>query len=171
MGSSSVPDSDGFGGHPDQYVGDRVWRLRDLGAGAAPSRKVGEMKRSGQDARRPPEAVPPAGGDGPTRQPKATELEAQAVIRLIGVAVLLRLLRSRRFWERLAVGGIVLGALARMGQENGASTMARLAAWNKRQAGRLERQAGRQAGRLERQAERQGRRLVRKAKGPLASKP
>ncbi len=129
------------------------------------------MKSSGQAARRPPEAVPPAGGDGPTRQSKAAELEAQAVLRLIGVAVLLRLLQSRRFWERLAVGAIVLGALGRMGQENGAGTMARLAAWNKRQAERLERQAERQAEHLQRQAEQQGRRLVRKAKGPLVSKP
>jgi hypothetical protein len=129
------------------------------------------MKKSGQAARRPPEAVPPAGGNGATRQSKAAELEAKAVLRLIGVAVLLRLLQSRRFWEQLAIGAIVLGALGRIGQENGAGTMARLAAWNKRQAGRLERQAERQAERLERQAERQGRRLVRKAKGPLASKP
>ncbi len=118
--------------------------------------------------------MPPAGGNGPTLQSKAAELEAQAVLRLIGVAVLLRLLQSRRFWERLAVAAIVLGALGRMGQENRAGTMARLAAWNKRQAERLERQAEhleRQAEHLERQSERQGRRLVRKAKGPLASKP
>lgn len=111
--------------------------------------------------------MPPAGGNGPTRQSKAAELEAKAVLRLIGVAVLLRLLQSRRFWEQLAIGAIVLGALGRIGQENGAGTMARLAAWNKRQVERLERQAEH----LQRQAERQGRRLVRKAKGPLASKP
>ena len=90
---------------------------------------------------------------------------------MIGMAVLLRLLQSRRFWERLAVGAIVLAALGRIGEENGASTMARLAAWNKRQAERLAHQAERQAEHLNRQAERQGRRLVRKAKGPLASKP
>ena len=72
--------------------------------------------------------MPPAGGNGPTRQSKAAELEAQAVLRLIGVAMLLRLLQSRRFWERLAVGGIVLGALGRMGQENRAGMMTRLAA-------------------------------------------
>jgi hypothetical protein len=129
------------------------------------------MKGSGQAARRPPEAVPSAGGSGPTRQSKTAELEAQAVLRLIGVAVLLRLLQSRRFWERLAIGAIVLGALGRIGQENGAGTMARFAAWDKRQTERLERQAERQAEHLQRQAERQGRRLVRKAKGPLASKP
>ena len=101
--------------------------------------------------------MPPAGGNEPIRQSKATELEAQAVLRLIGVAVLLRLLQSRRFWERLAVGGIVLGALGRMGQENRASTITRLVAWNKRQAGRLERQAERQAEHLERQASAGGR--------------
>ncbi len=134
------------------------------------SGKEGEMKRSGQAARRPPEAVPPA-GNGPARRSKAAELEAKAVMRLIGVAVLLRLLQSRRFWEHLAIGAIVLGALGRIGQENGAGTMARLAAWDKRQVERLERQAERQAEHLERQAERQGRRLVRAAKGPLASKP
>ena len=36
MRSSSVPDSGGFGGHPDQHTGDPVWRLRVPGAGAAP---------------------------------------------------------------------------------------------------------------------------------------
>ena len=133
------------------------------------SGKEGEMKRSGQAARRPPEAVPPAANEA--RRSKAAELEAKAVMRLIGVAVLLRLLQSRRFWEHLAIGAIVLGALGRIGRENGAGTMARLAAWDKRQVERLERQAERQAEHLERQAERQGRRLVRAAKGPLASKP
>ncbi len=52
MGSSSVPDSDGFGGHPDQYAGDRVWRLRDLGAGAGPSgsREPWSYSERGPDA-------------------------------------------------------------------------------------------------------------------------
>ena len=36
MRSSSVPDPEGFGGHPDQYTGDPVWRLGAPGAGAAP---------------------------------------------------------------------------------------------------------------------------------------
>jgi 8-oxo-dGTP diphosphatase len=36
MRSSSAPDSGGFGGHPDQYPGDPVRRLRTPGAGAAP---------------------------------------------------------------------------------------------------------------------------------------
>jgi len=83
--------------------------------------------------------------------------------------VLFRFLRSRWLWEKLAVGAIVLGALGRIGQENRAGTMARLAAWNKRQVQFLERQAERQSARVERQAERQGKRLIRYAKGPRAS--
>jgi hypothetical protein len=126
------------------------------------------MKRSGPVARRPPEAVPPARRNGPARPSRAAEVEAQAALLLTGAAVLFRLLQSRRLWERLAVGAIVLGALGQMGQENGAGMMERLAAWNKQQTERFERQAERQAQHLQRQAERQGRRLIRKAKGPLA---
>jgi hypothetical protein len=42
-------------------------------------------------------------------------------------------LRSRRFYERVIVGAIVLRALRGLGQVSRASTMARLQAWNKRQ--------------------------------------
>jgi hypothetical protein len=66
--------------------------------------------------------------------------------------VLVRILQSRQFREGLTVGAIVLAALARMGKENQAGAMARLAAWNKRQVQFLERQAERQAGHLQRQA-------------------
>ena len=55
------------------------------------------------------------------------------------------MLRSRRFYERLAVAAIALEALRGIGQENRASTMARLAAWNKREMQRLEPKAERQA--------------------------
>jgi hypothetical protein len=147
------------------FVGQAAVALRtelDDCAITSGSGKGGEMKRSGRPPSRPSQAVPPAGGNGPTRQSKAAEVETRAVLLLVGAAVLLRLLQSRRFWERLAVSAIVLGALGRIGQENGAGMMERLAAWDKRQAERLECQAGH----LQRQAERQGRRLVRKAKGP-----
>jgi hypothetical protein len=129
------------------------------------------MKNSGPVAHRPSVAVPPARGNGPAQQSKAAEVEAPTALLLIGAAMLLRLLQSRRSWERLAVGAIVLGALGQMGQENGAGMMEHLAAWNKQQTERFERRAGRQAQHLQRQAERQGRRLIRKAKGPLAWKP
>jgi hypothetical protein len=45
MRSSSVPDPEGFGDHPDQYAGDPVRRLRVPGAGAAP-RQDGRRSRS-----------------------------------------------------------------------------------------------------------------------------
>ena len=41
MRSSSVPGSEGFGDHPDQYTGDPVWRLRVPGADAAPGQGLG----------------------------------------------------------------------------------------------------------------------------------
>jgi hypothetical protein len=91
------------------------------------------MTRSGHDARRPPEATIPAGGSAPARQSRVPDIEARAAARLIVLAVLVRILQSRQFWEGLAVGAIVLAALARMGKENQAGAMARLAAWNKRQ--------------------------------------
>ena len=91
--------------------------------------KGGQMKRSGQDARRPPEA---SGFDG------------QVALGLVGLGVVGHVLRSRRFYEKVAVTAIVLGALRGIGQDNQASTMARLQAWDKRQIQRMERKARRQ---------------------------
>jgi hypothetical protein len=76
---------------------------------------------------------------------------------LVALGLARHVLRSRRFQEGVAVTAIALGALRGIGQENRASTMARLSAWNKRQVQLLERQAERQVQRLERQAERQAR--------------
>jgi 8-oxo-dGTP pyrophosphatase MutT (NUDIX family) len=36
MSSSSAPDPEGFGDHPDHHTGDPVWHIRAPGAGAAP---------------------------------------------------------------------------------------------------------------------------------------
>jgi hypothetical protein len=52
---------------------------------------------------------------------------------------------------------ITVGALRGIGQDNRASTMARLGAWDKRQIQRLQLQAERQALRLEHKAERHAR--------------
>ncbi len=117
------------------------------------------MARSGRKARRPPEAMTPAGSSVAAQQSQASGFGTWAALRVIGLAMLGQLLRSRRFYERVAVGAIVLAALARISRENRAGMLARLAAWNKREAQRLERQA-----------ERQGRRLVRRAKEPLAAR-
>jgi hypothetical protein len=71
-------------------------------------------------------------------------------------------LGSRRFYERVAVAAIVVGALRRMGQENTASTMQRLVAVNKRAIQRevhqMEHKAKRQA-----RAVKSTRRMVRSA--------
>ena len=63
---------------------------------------------------------------------------------LVGLGVAGHVLRSRRLYEKVAVAAIVLGALRRIGQDNRASTMARLQAWDKRQIERMERKAQRQ---------------------------
>jgi hypothetical protein len=61
--------------------------------------------------------------------------------RLVWLAAVHHMLHNRRFYERVAMAAIVLSALRQIGQENRASTMARLTAWNKRQVQRLERKA------------------------------
>jgi hypothetical protein len=63
---------------------------------------------------------------------------------LVALGLARHVLRSRRFQEGVAVSAIALGALRGIGQENRASMMARLSAWNKRQVQLLERQAERQ---------------------------
>jgi hypothetical protein len=58
-------------------------------------------------------------------------------------------LRRRHVYEAAAVAAIVLASLKGVGQESGSSTVARMAAWNKREIQRLEHKAER----LERKAE------------------
>ena len=65
--------------------------------------------------------------------------------RLVWLAVVHHILRSRRSYERVAVAVIALRALRQLGQANRASAMARLAAWNKRELQRLERKAKQQS--------------------------
>lgn len=64
--------------------------------------------------------------------------------RLIRLALLGRMLRSRRVYHAVAVAAIGLVAATRIARENRASAFARLAAWDKRQAQRLERKAKQQ---------------------------
>ena len=118
------------------------------------------MTRSGQGAGRPPLANIATGSSRSAAQPGDSGSAGKAVLGLIGLGVVGHVLRSRRFYERVIVGAIMLGALRGLGQENRASAFERVSAWNKRQVQRFERQAERQARRLERKA----RRLERKAK-------
>ena len=59
-------------------------------------------------------------------------------MRLIAVAAVAHMLRSRRFYER-RVPWPLLWRQGQIGQQNQACTKARLAAWDKRQVQRLER--------------------------------
>ena len=122
------------------------------------------MTASGRDAHRSAEATAPAGGSGSARRPRTSSPDNQSAVRLIGLAVLIHMLRSRRFYERVAVGAIVVAALRGLGQENRAITFERLAAWNKRQVQLLERTTIRHARHLERKAKRHARRLTIRAK-------
>ena len=101
------------------------------------------MSRSGQDARRPARAITPAGSNAPAL--RTPGFDQRVATRLVWLAVVHHLLRSRRFYERVAVAVIALRALRQMGQENRASAMARLTAWNKRELQRLERKAKQQS--------------------------
>ena len=103
------------------------------------------MARSGQGGGQPPRAGAAEGSSGRAPQPGARGHRNKAAWRLIALGLVGHMLRSRRFYERVAVAAIVLEALRGIGQENRSSTMARLAAWNKREMQRLERKAERQA--------------------------
>ena len=116
------------------------------------------MTTSGRDARRSPEAMAPAGSSGPAGRPRTSSPDNKSAVRLIGLGVLIHMLRSRRFYERVVVGAIAVAALRGLGQENRASSFERLAAWNKRQVQLLERRTKRHARRLERKAKRHARR-------------
>ena len=102
------------------------------------------MSRSGQGAGRPPLAIV-AGSSRSAAQPGDSGFDGQAALGLVVLGVVVHVLRSRRFYDKVAVAAIVLGALRGIGQDNRASTMARLQAWDKRQIQRMERKAQRQA--------------------------
>lgn len=101
-----------------------------------------------------------ASGGRPTRQSRTSGRGTRLALRLIWLALLGQVLRSRRFYERMAVGAIVLAALRGINQESRANTLERLAAWNKKQTQNIERRA-----------EREGKRLARKARGQRALNP
>jgi hypothetical protein len=103
------------------------------------------MSRSGQDASRPPQATTPAGSSAPTPRSRTQGYDHQVVMGLVGLGVVGHVLRSRRFYERLAVAAIAVAALREINQVNRASMMERLSAWNRREGQRLERKAERQS--------------------------
>ncbi len=101
------------------------------------------MARSGQGAGEPLQAIVAEGSS--SRAPGASGLDSKMTWGLVGLGLVGHILRSPRFYETLAVAGIAVGALRQVGQQNRASVMGRLSAWDKRQMKRLERRAQRQA--------------------------
>ena len=102
------------------------------------------MARSGRSAGQPPAAITALGSNRSASRPGAQGRGGKVVMGLVALGLTRHVLRSRRFQEGVAVTAIALGALRGIGQENRASMMARLSAWNKRQVQFLERQAERQ---------------------------
>jgi hypothetical protein len=102
------------------------------------------MARSGQGDGEPPQAIVAEGSSSPEPRPGASGLDTKMTWGLIGLGLVGHMLRSRRFYETLAVTAIAVGSLRQIGQQNGANMTARLAAWNKREMQRLEHKAQRQ---------------------------
>jgi hypothetical protein len=82
-----------------------------------------------------------AGGSGPGRRARAAGGDHRTAMRVIALATVAHMLRSRRFYARLITVVVAARALGQIGKENQASTMARLTAWDKRQVERFERKA------------------------------
>jgi len=99
------------------------------------------MARSGHGAGEPPVAFTAQGGSRPAPRQRAAGRGNRLTLGLVALGLVRHGLRSRRFHERVTVAVIAVGALRGIGQDNRASTMARLSAWNKREMQRLERKA------------------------------
>ena len=103
------------------------------------------MARSGQAAGEPPAAITAPGSSGSATRPGAPVRGNRMALGLVALGMVRHMLRSRRFYEGLAVAAIALGSMRGISQESRAGAMARLAAWNKREIERLEHKAERQA--------------------------
>lgn len=123
------------------------------------------MTASGEDAYGPTQIMTPAGGSSESeRSPRTSSPRNQSAMRLVGLAVLIHMLRSRRFYERLAFGAIVVASLRGLTQENRTVSVERVVAMVKRQDQRLERKAVALVERQERRLERKAKHLQRKAR-------
>ena len=103
------------------------------------------MARSGPGAGKLPVTITARGGGRSASRPGAPNRGSKVVMGLVALGLARQVLQSRHFQEGVAVTAIALGALRGIGQQNRASMMARMSAWNKRQVQRLEHQAERQA--------------------------
>ena len=98
------------------------------------------MARSGHGADESPAAITAQGRSGSAR-PGAAGRGNRLTLALVGLGLVGHMMRSRRFYQRVTVAVIAVGALRGIGQDNRASARARLSAWNKREMQRLERKA------------------------------
>lgn len=103
------------------------------------------MARSGQGDGEPPQAIVVEGSSSSAPPPGASGLDTKMTWGLIGLGLVGHMLRSPRFYVRVAVAAIALASLRQASQQNRANMTARLTAWNKREMQRLERKAQRQA--------------------------
>ncbi len=71
------------------------------------------------------------------RQSRAASRERRATILVVGLAAVARLPRDPRFQRHVIVLVIGLAAAARLTQDSQANSLARLAAWDKRQQARI----------------------------------
>ena len=117
-----------------------------------------DMTSQGQDPHRSSGTQAAAASRGPARSSRISGRDNRMAWRLIGLAMLGQMLRSRPFYERVVFAAVALGALSTLSQENRARAFARLVAWNERQVQLLEHKA-----------EREAKRLARKAKGTLTA--
>jgi hypothetical protein len=76
----------------------------------------------------------------PAGNPPASSRQHRAIWAGAAVATVLHVLRDRRTQARLVAWGIALAALAGLGRDNQQRTLARLAAWDRRVTGRLQRE-------------------------------
>ena len=112
------------------------------------------MARSGQGAGEPPAAITARDSSGSAPRPRVSDRSHNMALALVALGMVRHVLRSRRFYEGLAVAAIALGSMRGISQESRAGAMARLAAWNKREIERLEHKAERQASVVKGAAER-----------------
>jgi hypothetical protein len=88
-----------------------------------------------------PEAISSERGDGRAREARASR-EHRLIVLGIELEALLNLLRSPRFQQNVIMGLIGLAALAHLSRETRARSFSRLAAWDKKQNLRRQRNAG-----------------------------
>ena len=78
------------------------------------------MTSSGRNARTPSKATTAAGGGGAGHR---------TAMRVIALATVAHMLRSRRFYARLITVIVAVRALGQIGHENQTNNLARLSAW------------------------------------------